>query len=447
MPTGNPFTTGQAAQTLAPTDYTVEQNQVLRQQQLADLLRKQAMEQGGGTEMVSGWAVKKSPLEGLSKIAQALGGRYLQSQADEKQLALAKKIREQGVSDMQGVMGAMNGQAAVPSTYQADTFDDADKQQLASDMGTQAIAPDRRQAMALALQSQNPMVQGIGAKLLEGEMKEKKPIVVGRSLLDEQGKVVGVDSTWQGEQQAAREARITDQQALRDQRIQELQLRLEDQRLSRADQAALRKEIAGMQIGARRDIAQMTDALRQQKNVPKLPTSALKMQQEELDAIGTAGTIDADLGALKAQIDGGKLQLGPVKNLFSKGKNIAGVSDENSRNFQSFQSTLEKLRNDSLRLNRGVQTEGDSVRAWNELLNNINDPKVASQRLTEIQGINKRAANMRKMNIDAIRTNFGVDPMDTQKYSDQAPAVGVPTGTFDAEKEKRYQEWKASQGK
>lgn len=34
-----------------------------------------------------------------------------------------------------------------------------------------AIAPDRRQAMALALQSQNPMVQGIGARLLEAEMK------------------------------------------------------------------------------------------------------------------------------------------------------------------------------------------------------------------------------------------------------------------------------------
>ena len=202
-----------------------------------------------------------------------------------------------------------------------------------------------------------------------------------------------------------------------------------------------------MQIGARRDIAGMADAIRQQKNVPKLPTSALKMQQEELDAIGTAGTIDADLGSLKAQIEGGKLQLGPVKNLMSKGKNLAGMSDENSRNFQSFQSSLEKLRNDSLRLNKGVQTEGDAIRAWNELLANANDPKVVSQRLAEIQGINKRAANMRRMNIDAIRTNFGVDPMDTQQYSNQAPAVGVQPSTYDEGKEKRYQAWKASQGK
>lgn len=175
MPTGNPFTTATAAQTMAPTDYTVEQNQVLRQQQLADLLRKQAMEQGGGTEMVSGWAVKKSPLEGASKIAQALGAHYVQNQTDEKQLALAKKIREQGVTDMQGVMGAMQGTPEKVTDFAPDTFDAQDAQNMQQAGAMQnvqpAIAPDRRQAMALALQSQSPMVQGIGAKLLESEMK------------------------------------------------------------------------------------------------------------------------------------------------------------------------------------------------------------------------------------------------------------------------------------
>lgn len=245
--------------------------------------------------------------------------------------------------------------------------------------------------------------------------------VVGRTLMDQTGKVLGVDSTWQGEQQATREAKR-----------QELEMRLADQRTSREEQAALRRELAGNASADRMAIAQMMDARREQKNVPKLPTSALKMQQEELDAIGTAGTIGADLGAIAGQVEGGKINLGPVNNLMAKAKNLVGASDESSRNFATFQATLEKLRNDSLRLNKGVQTEGDAQRAWNELLANINDKKVVTQRLNEIMAINKRAANLRRMNVDNIRSNFGVDPMDTTGYQNQPAAVGGGASNIDA---------------
>jgi hypothetical protein len=165
------------------------------------------------------------------------------------------------------------------------------------------------------------------------------------------------------------------------------------------------------------------------------------MQQEELEAIGTAATISADLGALKKQITDGSLKVGPVKNLVSKGRNVAGMSDENSRNFQSFTATLEKLRNDSLKLNKGVQTEGDAVRAWNEILTNINDPEVVKKRLGEVDKINQRAAGLRKMNVDQIRANFGVDPLDTTSYEKQKPAIGgggLPsTADIDAELARR----------
>lgn len=186
----------------------------------------------------------------------------------------------------------------------------------------------------------------------------------------------------------------------------------------------LRRDLAGQASADRRFMANMADARREQKNVPKLPTSALKMQGEELDAIGTGSAINADLGAIGQQVQTGGLELGPVKNLMAKAKNIAGVSDEQSRNLASFQATLEKLRNDTLRLNKGVQTEGDAVRAWNELLSNINDPKLVSQRIGEIQKINERAANLRKLNVDVIRSNFGVEPLDTSNYQNQPAAVG-----------------------
>lgn len=156
-----------------------------------------------------------------------------------------------------------------------------------------------------------------------------------------------------------------------------------------------------------------------------LPGPALKLQQDELDAIGTGAGIAADMAAATRMLSDGKLNLGPVTNLWQKGRNYAGFSSEESRNFASFQATLEKLRNDSLRLNKGTQTEGDAQRAWNELASNINDKGVVMQRLREIQQINDRAINLRKMSIDQIRGNYGHPPLDTGKYENQPAAIGA----------------------
>lgn len=175
-------------------------------------------------------------------------------------------------------------------------------------------------------------------------------------------------------------------------------------------------------IEAQRKIAQA----RVEGKPAKLPTPALKMQQEELDAIGTSANIATDLDAIKNQVDSGQLKLGLITNLLSKGRNVAGMSDETSRNFATFQATLEKLRNDSLRLNKGVQTEGDAVRAWNELIANINDPQLVSKRLEEIKRINERATNIRKLNVENIRQNFGLDPLDVGGYENPKTAI-VPS--------------------
>lgn len=158
------------------------------------------------------------------------------------------------------------------------------------------------------------------------------------------------------------------------------------------------------------------------KSTQPLPTTALKLQQEALDAIGTAKSIEADLGSVSQTLNRGDLNLGPWENMKSKAKNYTGISDENSRNFATFQSTLEKLRNDSLRLNKGVQTEGDAQRAWNELFAGINDQELVKQRLLEIQKINERAATLHQNNIDILRSNYGKDPLDTSGY-DQGSAI------------------------
>lgn len=156
-----------------------------------------------------------------------------------------------------------------------------------------------------------------------------------------------------------------------------------------------------------------------------LPAAALRMQRDEMEAIGIAAGIEADLGKIDEQLAAGKLSLGPVENWKSRAQNWAGVSSENSRNFASMTATLEKLRNDSLRLNKGVQTEGDAVRAWNELMANQNDPQLVRQRIAEIRAINRRAVDLRQMNIDAIRKNYGAGPLDTTQIRNLPAAVGA----------------------
>lgn len=138
-----------------------------------------------------------------------------------------------------------------------------------------------------------------------------------------------------------------------------------------------------------------------------LPVAALKLRGEAQDAADTAEGINERLGVVEKRIADKKLSFGPVSNLANSALNATGMSTEGSRNLASFKSDMEKLRNDSLRLNKGVQTDGDAQRAWNELFQNINDTKLVQQRLTEIKQINARAKNLRLLEVDTINRNYG----------------------------------------
>lgn len=162
-----------------------------------------------------------------------------------------------------------------------------------------------------------------------------------------------------------------------------------------------------------------------------LPATSLKLQNEALDKLSIASNNNKKLLEVKKQIEDGKLNLGLISNLTGKARNYVGMSDESSRNLSSFRSTLEKLRNDSLRLNTGVQTDGDAQRAWNELLENINDPELVKQRLGEIAEINARGAELQKLQVESIRSNYDSEPFDFSKYENigEKPEAPKPAAT------------------
>ncbi len=122
-----------------------------------------------------------------------------------------------------------------------------------------------------------------------------------------------------------------------------------------------------------------------------------------------------------AKIEKGEVKLGAIDNLYSRTSNFLGASTPNSRAYTDVQQTFEKLRNNYLLLAKGVQTEGDAIRAWNSEIgeNAQNDNQLALQQLRKAMSLMESMAAMQK---SRIRLAGG------ESYLDQsAPTVNQPT--------------------
>lgn len=156
---------------------------------------------------------------------------------------------------------------------------------------------------------------------------------------------------------------------------------------------------------------------------PELTRFQERQLEEYYGDLASIDAIDGELGRFDGMIASGELDLGPLENFAGGVRNAVGMSSQNSRNMAEFRSTLERIRNDSLRLNKGVQTEGDAQRAWNELVTNINDPAVVRQQLARIQALNARARTFRQQRISALE---GGGPGGQPAPAAQSPAGGAP---------------------
>ncbi|WP_426115913.1 hypothetical protein [Pseudomonas sp. DSP3-2-2] len=160
-----------------------------------------------------------------------------------------------------------------------------------------------------------------------------------------------------------------------------------------------------------------------------LPVSLQKYEDADIEAIGGTRSMNSELGRIDKQLESGALVLGPWENAVSASRNAIGASDENSKNYASLNSTLEKLRNQSLALNKGTQTDGDAQRAWNELVTNIKDPGIVRQRLAEISQLNMRAASLRGAMLNNRRTSQGAKSLSVDSILGPDPQQPDQQGT------------------
>lgn len=155
-----------------------------------------------------------------------------------------------------------------------------------------------------------------------------------------------------------------------------------------------------------------------EKKPVRMSTAAFKAEDEDFTALDLSEGINDDVDTYIGLLKSGEMTLyfaDGVEDFVSSG---LGISNEDTANRAKFDAFLNKLRNDTLRLNKGTQTEGDADRALKEISTNRNDEKIVIAQLQELQRINQRAIKNRRRAINRRRKNEGVDDFDFSTYND-----------------------------
>jgi hypothetical protein len=145
-----------------PPELFAEQQQLNRQQQMAQMLMQQGTQQPQG-QMVSGQYVKPSIFAQLAPLAQLYAGTQMLEKGDKKALDLAAQLRKRQTDDLaqyQNLMNPVQTELAGPTPTGARLMT--------------ANEPDRQAANLFAANSYNPALQALGMKrLTEGPKWEK----------------------------------------------------------------------------------------------------------------------------------------------------------------------------------------------------------------------------------------------------------------------------------
>ena len=179
-------------------------------------------------------------------------------------------------------------------------------------------------------------------------------------------------------------------------------------------------------------VAARTEIERAQRNAKGLPSVAYKDEEADFQKIQSLDSINMGLDEIikdfgfNAQTNtfDGNLKIGPDGFILGSLGSV-GVGGEGNEKIaaarQNFERFKTRLINESLRLNKGVQTEGDSQRAAKEL-GDANTEALAYSAIKELQEINKRARANAVSSIARRRDNLGFDPVPVPQ-APQAPKI------------------------
>jgi hypothetical protein len=153
-------------------------------------------------------------------------------------------------------------------------------------------------------------------------------------------------------------------------------------------------------------------AERAAKNSGKtLPARLQTAEDDDFSAIDTASSVVADIKPIIDNLETNKLNLNKVNQLKMGTQAFFGSKDPEVLRYQELERNLTRFVNESLRLNKGVQTEGDAQRAAAEYQAAFskNSTEGMKKALQELEKINNRQIENRKKQVDRRRKAQGVE--------------------------------------
>lgn len=137
-----------------------------------------------------------------------------------------------------------------------------------------------------------------------------------------------------------------------------------------------------------------------------IPVGSLNKVLEAQEALGATQVISDIIQKHARRMQSGELVVGPVDTIGAKFRTGIGMANAQDVNLNEWEADKTKIVNESLRLNKGVQTEGDAQRAIEELMG-ARDQATAARALRRLAEINARAVQLQKQKLTTIYSNYG----------------------------------------
>ncbi len=174
-------------------------------------------------------------------------------------------------------------------------------------------------------------------------------------------------------------------------------------------------------IEAELDIAKRQAEL--EKETRTLPPVLIKSEDEDFDALQSLEKVETDIDFFIDSLDKNEMEVGYGEDLQAKIGNLGVLQrfmDEESKlklaNYNAFERWKQRYVNESLRLNKGPQTEGDAQRAMLEL-EAAKTKEDVKRLLEDLKKTNTKSIGYTKEDINRRRSTAGVKPFDFNNIS------------------------------
>jgi hypothetical protein len=336
-----------------PDPYEAQKAEIARRRKYAETLQQQAFQP---TEPFSYQGIQ-APIPAtatLAKVLQGLAGGYMQAESSREE----RELREGDIKKGQEFAAALQG----------------------------AKTPEERQALATT---------ALGGTLGQRAQAMAGPIFTMAETAAEREANRAFRET---ESAKAREAQASNQEANRQNQLLMASMMAQLRAQGMSDTAAFREA----QLRLQEDTART----RQEAERNKLPVPVITAYGTAAQNERQAGSVVQSVEQHIEDIKTGKLPLGVVPNTEAQLRNWLGKSTPESVLYADFLRTIDQSVNAVLSAAKGTQTEGDAIRARNQILRNPNDAAVVQGALKDLAKSVKESQDIYRNTLNQLGSRY-----------------------------------------